>query len=1139
MNNMADFTKEVSQLIENQFPEIYREEGGNLVAFVKAYYEFLESNEKYSYKLTRDMFEMRDIDTSLEEFLVSFKETYLADFPYKFKTDTKFAIKNIVNYYRSKGSKESLGLLMKMLFNEDVDVYYPGEDVLRLSDSSWYKPYYLEVTIAKRNNSFLNKEITGVKSGAKAFVESIVRKRIKGKVFDVMYLSGLRGNFQTGEKITDDGVIANTPRIKGSMTNLEVVLGGRNNKVGDLFNVVTDEGSFGVVKVTGVVGATGRVDFAIADGGWGYTTGSDTDVYVSTATLFIDNANTAYYPYERVYQKVEKVYATSATDIVSTANLVSSFLNGKTSGGTLVANGTIVSVANTYTDANNNVLVTANASSNAVFTILVSSGTFLDQRDIVLSSNSIGYQVGESITEESSPLLTVTNISGTFSVGEKIEQSVYQTFGMQVDNITATLDSANSTVTVSSTAGLIPGQPVSKTSGAGAFKTGTIIKKINSSTSITLDKTPLTSGAIVFSALTYDTLTSYAFGTLLTANSTALQLDKSWGNFVANTLVVGATSAASANPTDIALSNANTGALGTISAVNSAANTIVVAVKYGTFDATKQIRGNKTNLIYTINTTTASGALKVYLNGNTSANGIITNSTDNTVSGIVIGQNTTAIGIHGNTSPFFYSNTYSAYVNTDRSYSTMISPPLDSGNNIINVTSLINRIPGGHDADFEVGAISEVETGVTTYTDVVGEANLLGVSYSDVKLNGEGSGYGYVSDVTVVSGGTGYINGASVIFTGGGYAGGDPTKKATGTIVASGGIITGVTITSFGSGYFTAPTLSVATGAGANLQPVMNYGYGFPKNPNADYNNFIGDVLNTSILDVGRISVLSKINPGAEYTADPFVKVRNKYIASYKRPDLVVQVSNTANGSFSVGEDLIQTSGGSSFVKGQIKSVSITDGSGYIFLRRKSVSIAIDTSLPLRGASSGAYATYVNVYNDPTSQYIGDNAVITGTAISASGVATGVEVVSSGFGYINDGTVTLESVSANNSFVITAVTKTERQGIAEGYWRTTTSHLSSEKRIQDNKYYQEYSYDVLSGLSLDKYENILRNVFHVSGTRMFGSVIKSSKASVPITVKASNITVTRPVLTQLVTQSGLALVLSSGNNLVVRKETDI
>ena len=289
--SLEKFTKEVAQLIESQFPAIYREEGEELVAFIKAYYEFLESDVLYSYKLGRQMFDIADVDLSLEQFLKNFKETYLADFPFQTATDKRFLIKRITDYYRSKGTKQSLELLMKLLYAEDVNVYYPGDDVLRASDSTWYKPYYLEVTLSSRTREYLNKEITGLKSGAKAFVESIVRKRVAGKVFDVLYISDLRGNFQTNERIADDGSFLNAPKIKGSLTTVDVVLGGRNNALGDLFDVVTEQGVQGKVKVSEITNATGKVDFAIVDGGWGFTNDARTDVYIAEATIFANNAN--------------------------------------------------------------------------------------------------------------------------------------------------------------------------------------------------------------------------------------------------------------------------------------------------------------------------------------------------------------------------------------------------------------------------------------------------------------------------------------------------------------------------------------------------------------------------------------------------------------------------------------------------------------------------------------------------------------------------------------------------------------------------------------------------------------------------------------------------------------------------------
>ncbi len=1137
---IVDFSKNISQLVENQFPEFYREEGSNLVAFIRAYYEFLESNDKYSLKLSRQMFEMRDIDTSLDEFLVSFKEAYLADFPFEFTTDTKFAIKNIVNYYRSKGSKESLSLLMKLLFNEDVSIYYPGEDVLRLSDSSWYKPSYLEVTIASRNKSYLNKEITGLKSGAKAFVESVVRKRVKGKVFDVMYLSAIRGTFIAGEKISDDGTSQNAPRVKGSMTSLDIVLGGRDNKVGDRFKVVTTEGYGGIVKVSGIIDATGRVDFKIIDGGWGFTTTDSTDVYVSSAILFVDNPDLSYYPYERVYQTLETVDVISAADFTANA-AIGNYVTAKTSGGTLVANGYIVAISNTYYDTEtSNTLPTSNASSNATMTILVSDGTYLDQRAIVLNSNTIGLQVGETVTEETTRYLTYTNAIGTFNVGDTLDQTTKATYGTNITNIDGTIDANTFVITsVSSTAGLVSGQPLTKVSGTGAFTAGTTIRSVDAvNSTITINKKPATSGSITFNAGTYEVITAYAFGTIQSANATVLVIDKSWGEFSANTLAK--TASANALITDVTTLNADIGAKGLITAVNSSSNTISVKVLYGTFDNSKQVKGDQTDLVYTINSSSATGAITVYRNGVQTANGVIRSADDVTVDAIVIGQDEESIGLHGNTGPFYFSsaNLYPSYVRTDRSYETMISPPLDANNDIINITNQITRIPGGRSADFVVGSISEVETGVTTYTDIVGEANLAGVPYTKIKINGEGSGYGYVQEINVNNGGSTYIDGATLTFTGGGYAGGNPRASAAGYIQVSSGSITGIVLTSYGSGYYQPPTVTIPNGSGANVSIVMNYGYGFPKNPNAEYYNTIGDVLNTSIMDVGRIAILNKINPGTEYTADPFVKVRNKWIASYQRGDLILNVTNVTNGSFVIGEDVVQIINNSTFVKGVVKATNIVNGTGQVFLRRRSMAIAIDNTQPIYGSRTNARATVSTVIGDPTSAFIGDNANVTGTAISASGVATGLEVLDSGFGYIEGGNVTLESVGDNN-YIITAKTYAEYQGTSQGYWRSTNSHLNSEKRIHDNKYYQEYSYDVLSGLSLSKYESILRNVFHVAGTQMFGSVVKNSNISSAPEIVESSIVKFKPVVNQLVTQSGLIIVTTSGDNLNVRRETEV
>lgn len=77
-----------------------------------------------------------------------------------------------------------------------------------------------------------------------------------------------------------------------------------------------------------------------------------------------------------------------------------------------------------------------------------------------------------------------------------------------------------------------------------------------------------------------------------------------------------------------------------------------------------------------------------------------------------------------------------------------------------------------------------------------------------------------IGSVTITNGGTVYVTGEDLIFTGGGGTG------AAGTIVATAGVITGITFTNRGSGYTSDPVVTVDTvaGTGAVLTAVRKNG---------------------------------------------------------------------------------------------------------------------------------------------------------------------------------------------------------------------------------------------------------------------------------------------------------------------------
>jgi len=124
-----------------------------------------------------------------------------------------------------------------------------------------------------------------------------------------------------------------------------------------------------------------------------------------------------------------------------------------------------------------------------------------------------------------------------------------------------------------------------------------------------------------------------------------------------------------------------------------------------------------------------------------------------------------------------------------------------------------------------------------------------------------------------------------------------------------------------------------------------------------------------------------------------------------------------------------------------------------------------------------------------------------------------VEVVDSGFSYQSGEIVTL--YADGNAIQGAGIVTLGTQGSSEGYWKGQDGFLDSNKYIQDNHYYQEYSYEIQSGIDQNKYNDFIKNTVHVAGTRMFGSFYKDiGGQNAPVRVEA-----THPKITTLTLNS--------------------
>jgi hypothetical protein len=293
--------KYISNFIQNQFPRFYAEEGENFILFVKAYYEWMETENQIIYE-TRRLLDYRDIDNTLETFLEYFQKKYLYGIPFNVIANKRFLLKHILDVYRSKGTIQCYRLLFKLIYNEDVEVYLPGVDVLRVSDGTWEEPTYLEVSENDYLPSKAGKTIIGLVSGTQAVIESVINQSFGYSKYNIVNISNIspKGSyFEINEKIVVDGdqsnstILSTAPIVIGSLDTLNIINGGQNFAVGDLIKVAHTSpttgntisyGVDGILKITSLSRGYGSLNFNIINGGFGYLANANVFIYRNDTT---------------------------------------------------------------------------------------------------------------------------------------------------------------------------------------------------------------------------------------------------------------------------------------------------------------------------------------------------------------------------------------------------------------------------------------------------------------------------------------------------------------------------------------------------------------------------------------------------------------------------------------------------------------------------------------------------------------------------------------------------------------------------------------------------------------------------------------------------------------------------------------
>jgi hypothetical protein len=234
---MTQLANGTSVLLNTQIPEFIVENNPNFVAFLKAYYQWMEdSNNGAVLYQTKNLLNYKDVDATTQQFIQYFVNDFLPYFPQEIVADQRKLIKAAREFYVSKGSLNSLLFLFRVLYGLDASVFLPKENILKASDGKWQIPQALRIVLSSQNQNFDVAELkmrqgVGSLSNATCIIESAAHTIDPSLGIQIVeiYVSNINRPFVAEENLIVKGNYSgnNAPftfseKIIGSISNVVI-----------------------------------------------------------------------------------------------------------------------------------------------------------------------------------------------------------------------------------------------------------------------------------------------------------------------------------------------------------------------------------------------------------------------------------------------------------------------------------------------------------------------------------------------------------------------------------------------------------------------------------------------------------------------------------------------------------------------------------------------------------------------------------------------------------------------------------------------------------------------------------------------------------------------------------------------------
>jgi hypothetical protein len=126
----------ISSLIPDLVPEHINQTYPDFIEFLELFNDYLVSENRASHYVNR-IADQRDIDLVEEQFLTNLQQEIGISIPRSFAADPRLFYTKLVDFYQSRGTPDSIVSFFNLLFNDEVEIYFPKEDMFIPSDNPW------------------------------------------------------------------------------------------------------------------------------------------------------------------------------------------------------------------------------------------------------------------------------------------------------------------------------------------------------------------------------------------------------------------------------------------------------------------------------------------------------------------------------------------------------------------------------------------------------------------------------------------------------------------------------------------------------------------------------------------------------------------------------------------------------------------------------------------------------------------------------------------------------------------------------------------------------------------------------------------------------------------------------------------